>query len=250
MTSISNNPENRPTLDSLIVRCEDCPIRHRAVCSYASPIELAELNDAKTYKTYRKGEEIVGECEPLTRVGSVVHGVVGLTALLADGGAQIIGLLFPSDFLGRHDRTHTHYSAVALSDTLMCFFDKTRFTALLERRPSLMQRLLEMTLDDLDAAREWQVVVGRKTTRQKVASFVLMIAERLERADGCDPQGQIIDMPLTREEIADHLALTNETVSRQLTQLRTAGILHKAGPSALQIVDRAALIEAAGVRSI
>ena len=82
-------------------RCADCPIRHRAVCTYCGPHELALLDAIKFYKTFESGQEIVAAGEEPDFLGSVVDGVVALSKTLVDGRRQTVGLMFPSDFVGR-----------------------------------------------------------------------------------------------------------------------------------------------------
>jgi len=159
-------------------RCSGCPIRHRAVCSYSSPGELTRLDKAKYYRDFAPGQEIVGEAEPMSFVGSVVTGVVALHKALEDGRRQMVGLLFASDFIGRPMRTVAPYEAVAVSDVQMCLFHRTQFEQIMTESQSLERRLLEMTLDELDAAREWMVLLGRKTARERVASFLMILARR------------------------------------------------------------------------
>jgi CRP/FNR family transcriptional regulator len=87
--------------------------------------------------------------------------------------------------------------------------------------PHIGARLLEMTLDELDSAREWMLVLGRKTAREKIASLLAIIARRDAALKKHAPKdGMHFDLPLTREAMADYLGLTLETVSRQMTRLR------------------------------
>lgn len=227
--------------------CPDCPIRHRAVCSYSSPAELAELDAAKSYRDFASGQEIVAEGMPATIVGSLVHGTVALEETLADGRRQMVGLLFPSDFIGRPLRQVAQYGAKAVSDVRLCLFDRGRFERLMMQNRTLERRLLEMTLDELDAARHWHMVLGRKTAREKIASFLLMLSYRLGRSEPPAPGAEIpLDIPLSREAIADFLGLTIETVSRQFTQLRKRGVISLADARTATIIDLAELSREAG----
>jgi CRP/FNR family transcriptional regulator, anaerobic regulatory protein len=92
--------------------------------------------------------------------------------------------------------------------------------------PHVAQRLLEMTLDELDAAREWMLLLGRKTAREKIASLLAIIARRDAGLKLRATRGAItFDLPLTREEMADYLGLTLETVSRQMSALKRDGVI-------------------------
>jgi CRP/FNR family transcriptional regulator len=228
------------------VRCGDCPIRERAVCAYCGGDDLATLDAIKAYRDFAPGREIMASGEPAPIVGSIVKGVVKLTKTLADGRTQMVGLLFPGDFVGHAMRPRAEYDAVAATEVTLCLFQRRPFEQLLRDKPALEKRLLEMTLNELDAARDWLLLLGRKTAREKLASFVLMLARR--EAVGRDPEdGPVaVTLPLTRAEIAEYLGMTIETVSRQFTKLRSDGVVAFDSTRALRVPDMERLLEEAG----
>lgn len=228
-------------------RCADCTIRHRAVCTYCGPQELALLDAIKFYRSYAPGQEIVAAGEETDFLGSVVDGVVALSKTMADGRRQTVGLMFPSDFVGRAMRPVAPYDAVAVTPVRLCLFHRSRFERLLKETPALEKRLLEMTLDELDAARDWMLLLGRKTAQEKIASFLTILARRAAALDKVAPgDGLSFQLPLTREAIADYLGLTIETVSRQITALRKAGIIEVADARHVRVPNYVALLEASG----
>lgn len=236
-----------PALRKEHERCGACPIRHRAVCSYCGPAELAELDRTKFYREYAPGQEIVGEGEVTGTLGSVVTGVVALHKSLEDGRRQIVGLLFPSDFIGRPLRPVAPYEAIAVTNVRMCLFRRSQFEEILSRNPNLERRLLEMMLDELDAAREWMLLLGRKSAREKVASFVMILARRAAETEKRSVRDRTeFAIPLSREAIAEYLGLTIETVSRQLTALRKDGVIELHGARSVSVEDYAALASLAG----
>lgn len=95
----------------------------------------------------------------------------------------------------------------------------------MKESPGLEHRLFKQTLNELDDARDWMVTLGRKSASEKVASFLLMIARNIDPALDPSAQSTSFDLPLTRADIADFLGLTIETVSRQLTRLRSDGVI-------------------------
>jgi CRP/FNR family transcriptional regulator len=134
-------------------RCADCGIRTRAVCSYCGPQELEFLDAIKSYRTFHPGDEIVAMGENTDFLGSVVEGCVSLSRIMSDGRRQMVGLLFPSDFIGRPMRPVAPFDAIAVSEVRLCVFSRGRFEGMLRSTPALEQRLLEMTQRPrLDAA--------------------------------------------------------------------------------------------------
>ncbi|HSF95250.1 MAG TPA: Crp/Fnr family transcriptional regulator [Thermohalobaculum sp.] len=228
-------------------RCADCTIRHRAVCSYSGPDELAKLDAVKFYRNFAPGQEIVAAGEETDFLGSVVDGVVALSKTMPDGRRQTVGLMFPSDFVGRPMRPIAPYDAVAVSPVRLCLFARSRFERILRESPTLEKRLLEMTLDELDAARDWMLLLGRKTAQEKIGTFLVILARRAAALSFQEPgDGLVFDLPLTREAIADYLGLTIETVSRQITGLRKAGVIELVDARRIAVPNYLALLDVAG----
>ncbi|MEM7724393.1 MAG: Crp/Fnr family transcriptional regulator [Pseudomonadota bacterium] len=227
--------------------CADCPIRHRAVCARCETDELEKLESIKYYKTFEAGQTVVWAGDKLDFVGSVVHGVASLTQTMEDGRRQMVGLLLPSDFLGRPNRDTVAYDVIATTDLQLCCFRRVPFQSMLDTTPHISQRLLEMTLDELDAAREWMLLLGRKTAREKIASFLSIIARRDVSAQGIGMSGEVgFDLPLTREAMADYLGLTLETVSRQMSSLKKDGVIRLEGKRHITVPDFDLLLEETG----
>jgi CRP/FNR family transcriptional regulator len=177
----------------------------------------------------------------------VVEGCVSLSRIMADGRRQMVGLLFPSDFIGRPMRPVAPFDAIAVTEVRLCIFSRSRFEGMLRETPTLEQRLLEMTLDELDSAREWMVLLGRKTAKEKIASFFAIAARRLALVRQVALEdGVSLDLPLTREDMADYLGLTIETVGRQISALKKEGLVDMKDARHLTIPDFGALLEVAG----
>lgn len=227
--------------------CAECPIRHRAVCARCDADEHVLLGSMKYYRSYEAGQTVVWSGDRMDFVGSVVSGIASLTQTMEDGRTQMVGLLLPSDFVGRPGREHAPYDVVATTDLVMCCFRKKPFEAMMLETPHIAQRLLEMTLDELDAAREWMLLLGRKTAREKIASLITIIARRDASLVMNKENGEIVfDLPLTRVAMADYLGLTLETVSRQISALRKDGIIHLEGKRHVTIPDFQKLLNEAG----
>ncbi|WP_093119996.1 transcriptional regulator FnrL [Salinihabitans flavidus] len=227
--------------------CEDCPIRHRAVCARCETDELEKLEDIKYYRTFEAGQTVIWAGDPMDFVGSVVSGIATLTQTMEDGRRQMVGLLLPSDFVGRPGRDGAAYDVVATTDLVMCCFRKKPFEKMMMETPHIAQRLLEMTLDELDAAREWMLILGRKTAREKIASLLSIIARRDATLQLAGMRGPLVfDLPLTREAMSDYLGLTLETVSRQMSALKRDGVIELEGKRHVTIPDLPRLLEEAG----
>lgn len=227
--------------------CAQCPIRHRAVCARCDDDELEQLDGIKFYRSYTAGEAIVWAGDPMEFVASVVSGVATLTHTMEDGRRQMVGLLLASDFIGRPSRENVTYDVTATTDVTLCCFWRKPFQDMIISTPHISHRLLEMTLDELDAAREWMLILGRKTAREKIASFLAILARRETGSKGTFPgRDMAFNLPLTREAISEYLGLTLETVSRQISGLKRDGIILLEGKRRINVPDFGALLAETG----
>lgn len=223
--------------------CASCGVRERAICARCDASELSQLVAIGTHVDFEAGQPILWRGDEFTSFASVVSGVAALSRTMDDGRTQVVGLVLPSDFIGGLGREYVDFDVTAVTNVTLCQFKKEPFEELLERVPHLAQRLLEMAMDELNAAREWMVLLGRKTAREKIATFLAMIARRSFQSD---TDGHEFDLPLTREEIADFLGLTYETVSRQLSSMKKEGTIDFTGRRHFIIKDQEALEHTSG----
>ncbi|MEM8959178.1 MAG: helix-turn-helix domain-containing protein [Pseudomonadota bacterium] len=234
-------------LENLNVECADCPIRHRAVCARCETDELELLEQMKFYRSFEAGQTIAWTGDRMEFVASVVSGIATLSHTLEDGRTQMVGLLLPSDFMGRPGREIATYDVTAATDVVMCCFRRRPFESMMMTTPHVAQRLLEMTLDELDAAREWMLLLGRKTAREKIASLLSIIARRDASLNLARSEGSLVfDLPLTREAMADYLGLTLETVSRQISALKRDGVILLPTKRQIVVPDFDRLLEETG----
>jgi CRP/FNR family transcriptional regulator len=179
----------------------------------------------------------------------IISGVVKLVKAQPDGRQQIVGLLFPSDFLGRPYSPNSSLIIEAVTDLEVCCFPRAAFEDLMREYPSLEQAFLKRTLDELDASREWMFVLGRKTAQERVASLLLLITDQITQAQPGTKAARsslTFDLPLSRAELADCLGLTIETVTRQIRNMKSQRVLVTEGRRKVTITCLAALSAMAG----
>lgn len=212
-------------IDDIPLLCNACEARHRGICAALDAAQLVALARISHKQSASEGEELVGEAENVETYSNLLSGVVKLTKTLSDGRQQIVGLRFAPEFLGRPFRGESKLNAEAATSVSLCSFPRAALERLMKEQPGLEHRLLQQTLKELDDAREWMVTLGRKTAAEKVASFLLLIARNIDPSIAAGAKTAEFELPLTRADIADFLGLTIETVSRQLTRLRTDGVI-------------------------
>ncbi|WP_305097306.1 Crp/Fnr family transcriptional regulator [Croceibacterium aestuarii] len=222
--------------------CAQCPVRDQAICSSLSDDDVARLGQFGRLQRLRRGTVLQWEDEESLLVGNVIEGVLKLSSTASDGREQTLGLAHQGDFVGRPFGPKSAHSVVALTDAQVCTFRRAEFDSFARTQPELEHDLLERALTDLDRTRSWLMLLGRKTAGQKIATFLLDMVERA-RASGAPECGPVtIELPCGRQEIADMLGTTIETVSRQITALRNRGIIETPGTRRIMILDREALV--------
>lgn len=229
--------------------CETCVVRNRAICSALDSREIGALNQLGRRRAVSAGEPLIWEDDDSLLVANVIEGVLKLTTSTEDGREQIVGVAYPSDFIGRPFGNTTKASVVALTDARVCVFARSDFDRFAKEHPELEHKLLERTLAELDRTRSWMMLLGRKTAAEKIATFLLEMSDRLADNTGCEAfkgPSKRFTLPFSRQQVADVLGLTIETVSRQFTRLRSEGVIELPSRREVEILDRAALRDQAG----
>lgn len=222
--------------------CERCDIRALTFCSGLDDGELARLTSIITPLAVAPHHTLLREGDRADYIYNLTGGTVKLYKLLADGRRQITGFLFEGAFLGLTRNEAYSYTAETVTATTLCRFPRRRLDEAMDEFPRLGRRLLGLMVDELVAAQDQMLLLGRKTAREKVASFLLLLS------DIATTRGQpelSLALPMGRIDIADHLGLTIETVSRTLTQFKREGLIAIPDASRVDIRAKARLIAAA-----
>jgi CRP/FNR family transcriptional regulator, nitrogen fixation regulation protein len=187
--------------------------------------------------TYKKGSEIYGEKEPAEYVYQVKVGAVRSYKLLSDGRRQIGAFHLAGDIFGLENGGEHRFTAEAIVDTTVRLIKRRSLEMVAESDAMVARNLLSMTTTNLQHAEDHMLLLGRKTSLERVAAFLIEMDKRLT-ATG------VIALPMSRRDIADYLGLTLETVSRALSRLHELGILGFIGTNQRQIMllDRRQLV--------
>ncbi|MCP2132527.1 UNVERIFIED_ORG: CRP/FNR family nitrogen fixation transcriptional regulator [Bradyrhizobium japonicum] len=179
--------------------------------------------------SYRKGTEIYGEKEPAKYVYQVKAGAVRSYKLLSDGRRQIGAFHLIGDIFGLENGGEHRFTTEAVVDTTVRLIKRQSLESVAESDAMVARNLLSMTTNNLQHAEDHMLLLGRKTSLERVAAFLLEMDKRLTAAG-------VIALPMSRRDIADYLGLTLETVSRALSRLHELGILGFIGNTQRQIV--------------
>ena len=219
---------------------------------HAQTLEVAHTNTDAIYEPWTEvssndqhvhgldtHDPLFCEGDDASFIYEVLDGVLSNYRLLADGRRQVISFAYPGDLIGLGGETH-RYNCDAISNARVRSIPRTSLLSAARECPDLGHKLFRMATNELADMQDCYVMLGRKSATEKIASFLLGLARRYED-DGMD--GITFDLPMTRSDIADFLGLTIETVSRNFTKLRMAGVIDLPQSSKVVIRDMLKLEE-------
>jgi CRP/FNR family transcriptional regulator len=189
------------------------------------------------------GRTLFFEGDPAKHLFELVEGVLRIFKIMADGRRVITGFLYPGDLVGVSLRNHYLYSAEAVTRTRLRRFSRKAFEETVSSSPELRPQLLARLCDEMAAAQDQMVLLSCKNAEERLCSFLL---QQLQRKREQDRSSSVVDLPMTRLDIADYLGLTIETVSRTMTKLTNKGILGPAGRHSVAVIKVSTLAHLAG----
>jgi CRP/FNR family nitrogen fixation transcriptional regulator len=195
---------------------------------------LVALEQIGTRRSFANGEQIYSEGDTADFWCRVVSGTVRICKLLADGRRHIAEFCFAGDYFGLPPAGIRAFSAEAVGDVVLIRYPQRAADRLIDENPRLARRLCEKTLNDLAHAQSRMLLLSRMTASERVASFLLELAERRDSP-------RALDIPMSRYDIADYLGLTMETVCRTLSAFKREGMIALPTPQRIELRDREAL---------
>ncbi|TMJ26721.1 MAG: Crp/Fnr family transcriptional regulator [Alphaproteobacteria bacterium] len=245
-TTASPQSESLPRARELL--CSTCLGRSIGICAPLDDQRLAHLLSLGRRQRWNKGQLMFQAGDPMGYFYKVTKGIALIFRSLQDGRRQIVGVHSIGDLCGYLEKDATYnFSGVALTDVEACSFHRRRFDDLVARNPDLGSALANDMSDKLKRAAEHMAVLGQLKSTERVAYFLLQLAEVYNRKMA---QSEPLQLHLTREQIADHLGLRLETVSRSFTVLKNNRLIGLVGSDAVAILDRRRLAEFARLGTV
>lgn len=238
---ISNEQADRRAT-SAAAGCANCAARDVSVCSAVPASEIARVASIVAHRRADAGDTLLSEGDKATHFLNIVDGTVKVYKLLPDGRRQITGFLYPGDLLGlAFNDTYTS-TVEALTPVKYCLFPRRPFERVVDEFRPMEKQMLARASNELVAAQEQMVMLGRKTAQEKIASFLMALLDRARRSN---KRSDSVTLTMTRADIADYLGLTTETVSRGFTRLKTEGWIELCAGGKVRICDAEGLGELA-----
>jgi CRP-like cAMP-binding protein len=203
----------------------------------STPHLLQDLDAIAAIMSYRRRQEICRQGQAANTWYCVLAGAALRCAIKSDGRRQVVDLLFPGDFFGlTAGREYDYTVEAATPGTIVAGYPRNRVETQADSNPQLARELRQIAFNGLSRLQDQLLILGRITAQEKVGSFILAIADRLSSG-----RSDRVTLPISRYDIADYLAVSVETVSRALSDLKHRGLIRFAGTRIINIVNREAL---------
>ena len=196
--------------------CSDCKVRPFSICGALEPAELDELDRLSQVRSFPARTTLFDQDAPADNVFNLTEGMVRLCKSSRTGAGRFRGLRAAGGFPRPGADGAIWVAAEAVTQVRVCRFARPAFLAYVDGKPHLLRRLPEFAGHELSLAQDQMLLLGRKTAEEKVAAFLLNLQTRYARVGAASVT---IPLPISRQDIADYLGLTIETVSRTLTRL-------------------------------
>lgn len=223
--------------------CAACSVRDLSICNVLNADELTHFTSIVSDVTIASGQALFYEEDPAEHLFVIRDGCARVFKLMADGRRMITGFLYPSDVAGFAENNVYSHGCEAVTALTVCRIPRKRLFEFFETYPVLEHRMLQIATNEIAAAQDQMLLLGRKTALEKLASFLHVLSARNMRRGVA---GEKLFLPMSRGDIADHLGLTTESVSRCFTQLRKMKVLQLDSAQNVTIVDATGLAELSG----
>lgn len=227
-TELGTDPVHRPAMATHKASYVPRPLHDDAAGALDQQMSLMGAT-----MSYPRNAEIFGDNEPADYLYRVVSGGVRTYKILSDGRRQVGGFYLPGDIFGLEFTDEHTLSAEAIADTKVLVVKRSALNALSSRNASIAQDLFALTGRELRRAQD-RILLLIKSAQERVASFLLEMSERVAGSNS-------IELPMPRQDIADYLGLTIETISRTLTSLETCAAIEVPTSRRIVLRNRSAL---------
>jgi CRP/FNR family transcriptional regulator len=207
-------------------KCAQCSVRLIAFCGILEDKDILQLETISKNKNIPKGNSIFLQGDEVKTFYNIKQGSVKIYKLSHDGRKQIVGFMYPGDFLGMSDQDLFTYNAEALEDTKLCQFNKTVLENFFLKFPMVESKILNLVNHELAAAQDQIFLLGKYSAKERLLQFFLNISSQREKLGW---GGNPIRLSMPRSDIANYLGLTIETVSRTLSELKNDQIIKMIG---------------------
>lgn len=216
-------------------KCAQCSVRLIAFCGILDEQDIQHLDSISKNKSFTKGKNIFNQGDDVKYFYNIKSGSVKIYKLSEDGRKQIVGFLYPGDFLGMSDQDIYTYNAETLENTQVCVFNKTVLENFFLKFPRVESKILNIVNHELAVAQDQIFLLSKYSAKERVMQFFINISNQRQKLGWI---GNPIRLSMSRSDIANYLGLTIETVSRVLAELKRSQTIRMMGTHDVFLIHR------------
>lgn len=226
------------------VQCQFCQVKGSSHFADLNEEELVKLSSHKSCVGYKKGQTLFYEGTRPMGIFCINRGKVKVYKMGSNGREQILFIAQPGDFLGYRSMLSEEFygaSATVIEPAAICFIPKSDFISILNSNPTFFRKLLQAVCHELGVMEDKLAQIAQKSVRERLASTILMLKETY----GMEGEGSdVIDIALSREDLANIVGTATETVIRLLSEFKSDGMIALEGKR-IKVLDVNALVHEA-----
>lgn len=197
--------------------CSVCSVREYAICAGVEDQAFEQLEDVRRNIQLTANETLFYDGDHASDVYTLTDGCIRLVKYFSDGRRQVVRFVTPGEYFGYLVSDCYAYSAEAVIPSTVCRFPRKALATLCDRYPALQSRMFKLACRELEQQREIQILLGRKSVGERLASFLLQLVDDAGEDDNAI---HVLDLPMCRTDIADYLGTTPESIARTLTAFK------------------------------
>lgn len=233
---------SRPSI--LPEMCQQCPVRVAGPCKTLSDAALANLARSASPKVVPRHTSIIRQGDQMRYFYFLRAGAAKAIRSLANGRQTVVEFYLTNDVIGLSENEGYTFSATAVSDVLLCRFDRAAVFHAGKTSPTLIAHLFGVASQELIAAQTQMLALGQLSAPKRLAAFLVGWCHRTHIARAARTR---VDLPITRSDLAEYLGVATETISRALRELRQARLIETDRRNQIVIIDMAALERITGL---
>ncbi len=219
-------------------KCMQCNVRLIAFCGILDDSDIHQLERISKDRIISRNKTVFMQGEQTSNFYNIKRGSLKIYKLSSDGRKQIVGFLFPGDFVGMSPEENYSYNAETLEETTLCAFSRTVLENFFVQHPHVERKILNIVNHELSVAQDQIFLLGKYTAKERLLQFFLNLSKQRNKLGWVDNP---LRLSMSRSDIANYLGLTIETISRTISELKTERLIRMIGTQNIFLQDKGAI---------
>ena len=219
-------------------KCIRCNVRLIAFCGILDDSDIHQLERISKDRIISRNKTVFMQGEQTSNFYNIKRGSLKIYKLSSDGRKQIVGFLFPGDFVGMSPEENYSYNAETLEETTLCTFSRIVLENFFVQHPHVERKILNIVNHELSVAQDQIFLLGKYTAKERLLQFFLNLSKQRNKLGWVDNP---LRLSMSRSDIANYLGLTIETISRTISELKTERLIRMIGTQNIFLQDKDAI---------